>query len=171
LVENLDVGLMIQGDQNQTNNGVIEKYCYDNNPNFCNTYGGLYQWDEVMQYTTILGSQGICPPGWHLPTISEFETLRNTVSWYGPALKAIGQGSGNGAGTNTSRFSALIGGFRVPYGDFFEYMGNDVRFWSSTISTLNGQAGYLGLTSSGVSITIDGNYPIENGFSVRCLKD
>ena len=35
LKENLDVGTMIQGSQNQTNNSMIEKFCYDNNPNNC----------------------------------------------------------------------------------------------------------------------------------------
>jgi hypothetical protein len=31
LKENLDVGEMIQGASNQTNNSIIEKYCYGNN--------------------------------------------------------------------------------------------------------------------------------------------
>ena len=46
-----------------TNNGIIEKYCYDNNPANCAIYGGLYQWNEMMQYTTQQGAQGICPNG------------------------------------------------------------------------------------------------------------
>jgi len=52
LKENLNVGTMINGSQNQTNNSTIEKYCYDNDPANCDEYGGLYQWDEMMQYTT-----------------------------------------------------------------------------------------------------------------------
>jgi hypothetical protein len=49
LKENLDAGIMIQVNQEQTNNGTIEKYCYDNNPNNCAAYGGLYQWAENVQ--------------------------------------------------------------------------------------------------------------------------
>jgi len=41
----------------------------------CNVYGGLYQWDEAMQYSTTVGVQGICPTGWHLPADSEWTTL------------------------------------------------------------------------------------------------
>ncbi len=56
-------------------NGIIEKYCYDDNTSNCDTYGGLYQWEEMMQYVTTPGAQGICPDGWHLPTDEEFKTM------------------------------------------------------------------------------------------------
>ena len=49
LKENLNVGIMINGTQNQTNNSIKEKYCYNNEPDSCTKYGGLYQWDEMMQ--------------------------------------------------------------------------------------------------------------------------
>jgi hypothetical protein len=52
LKENLNIGTRINGSQNQTDNGIIEKYCYDDNESNCDEYGGLYQWDEMMQYTT-----------------------------------------------------------------------------------------------------------------------
>ncbi len=51
---------MIPGANNMTNNGIIEKYCYDNNEANCDIYGGLYQWNEMMQYVTTEGVQGIC---------------------------------------------------------------------------------------------------------------
>lgn len=73
LKENLNVGTMIQGDLNMTDNGIFEKYCYYNESDSCAKYGGLYQWDEMMQYTIQQGTQGICPPGWHLPTDVEWE--------------------------------------------------------------------------------------------------
>ena len=43
LKENLDVGTRINGSLQQTNNSVIEKYCYNDDPNNCTTYGGLYR--------------------------------------------------------------------------------------------------------------------------------
>ncbi len=44
----------------------------------------LYQWEEMMQYTTQQGAQGICPPGWHLPTDEEWKVLEGAVdSQYG----------------------------------------------------------------------------------------
>ena len=75
LRENLNVGIRIDGIQNASDNGVIEKYCYDDNPTNCTTYGGLYQWNEAMQYVSTEGTQGICPPGWHIPRLSEFQNI------------------------------------------------------------------------------------------------
>jgi hypothetical protein len=51
LKENLNVGTMIPGTREMSNNSVIEKYCYNNEQDSCTKYGGLYQWDEMMQYT------------------------------------------------------------------------------------------------------------------------
>ncbi|NUN10837.1 MAG: carboxypeptidase regulatory-like domain-containing protein, partial [Ignavibacteriaceae bacterium] len=110
LKENLNVGTRINGNTNASNNGTIEKYCYDDNEANCNTYGGLYQWNEAMQYSTTPGTRGICPPGWHIPTKAEFDSLEAAVNNDGNALKAIGQGTGSGTGTNTSGFSALLAG-------------------------------------------------------------
>ncbi len=168
LKENLDVGTMIQGSQNQSNNGVIEKYCYDNNPNNCNTYGGLYQWNEVMEYTNTPGTQGICPPGWHIPTFSEFQILSSTVGEDGNALKAFGQGTGSGAGTNTSGFSALLAGYRYDPGGFAS-LGDNTYFWSST--EYNSMTTYiLNLSRDFSNLSLYANYK-QNGWSVRCLKD
>ena len=52
LRENLDVGTMVLGAQTKPTTSTIEKYCYNNNPVNCATYGGLYQWNEAMQYDT-----------------------------------------------------------------------------------------------------------------------
>jgi uncharacterized protein (TIGR02145 family) len=38
-----------------------------NSESYCDIYGGLYQWDEMMQYVTAEKTKGICPTGWHLP--------------------------------------------------------------------------------------------------------
>jgi len=38
--ENLNVGTIIPGQQSPSANGIIEKYCYEDNPANCETYGG-----------------------------------------------------------------------------------------------------------------------------------
>jgi len=84
LKENLNVGTMIPGPQEMSNNSMIEKYCYNNEQDSCTKYGGLYQWGEMMQYTSQQGVQGICPSGWHLPTDEEWKVLEGAVdSKYG----------------------------------------------------------------------------------------
>ncbi len=166
LKENLDIGTMIQGTDTSKDNGVIEKYCYRNDPTNCNTYGGLYQWDEAMQYTTTPGARGICPPSWHIPTLVEFQACSTTVGGNGNALKAIGQGTGGGAGTNTSGFSALLSGHRHGNGGF----SYGAYFWSSTEYGPT-RASYMRLYRYGSGILIDYYAGRERGSSVRCLKD
>jgi uncharacterized protein (TIGR02145 family) len=172
LKENLDVGTTIYPFQNQTDNGTIEKYCYNHDTNNCNTYGGLYQWNEAMQYSTTPGTQGLCPSGWHIPTYSEFQTLKTTVGSDGNALKEIGQGSGAGAGTNTSGFSALLAGFRYIVDYFYYYLGEYAYFWSSTeYEAYTSDAWYISLYHTTSTLYDWVNNDKKYGFSVRCLKD
>ena len=176
LRENLDVGTMIQVTEEMTDNGIIEKYCYDNDPNNCNTYGGLYQWNETMQYSTTPSTQGICPSGWHIPTLAEFQTLASTVNFDGNALKAIGQEFDDGAGTNTSGFSALLAGCR--YYDYYDNgnfhffaLGGVAFFWNSTLLQYHTDITYvfyLECTSKDFDVMSEGTY---EGFSIRCLMD
>ncbi|OGY78181.1 MAG: hypothetical protein A2550_06120 [Candidatus Jacksonbacteria bacterium RIFOXYD2_FULL_43_21] len=77
--ENLNIGAKIAGAVDQTNNGIIEKYCYLNKDSYCDEGGGLYQWDEAMAYSTTPGAQGLCPSGWHIPTHDEYTTLERAV--------------------------------------------------------------------------------------------
>ncbi|MBK7377536.1 MAG: T9SS type A sorting domain-containing protein [Ignavibacteriales bacterium] len=167
LRENLDVGTRIDGVAEQTDNGVIEKYCYDDNPANCTNYGALYEWYEAMQYVTNEGAKGICPEGWHLPTYAEFEILKTEVGGDGNALKEIGQGTGGGAGTNSSGFSALLAGFRN-YSGFFHNLGDYADIWSST--EYFGYAYDLILYYNVSNIFLANNHQ-DHAFSVRCMKD
>jgi len=160
LKENLDVGTMIIGNDTsikQTDNKTIEKYCYDNNPANCEIYGGLYQWDEAMKYVNNEGAQGICPNGWHIPTLADFSSfLANEID--GDALKAIGQGTG----TNTSGFSALLAGERTNFSYFLGVLGYSFFYSSTDAYYMNLQEG------SGI---IDLRYTTyDNGFSIRCIQ-
>jgi len=180
LRENLNVGTMIDSSKGQTNNGIIEKYCYNDSFASCATYGGLYQWAEAVQYQNgatnnthaspaLTGNvQGICPSGWHIPTKAEFEILKSSADANSNVLKAIGQGTVFGVGTNTSGFSALLAGFRS-YNGYFMNLSNYTSFWSSTESISN-YAYYMFLFDDGSYINFDDYYK-EDGLSVRCLKD
>lgn len=179
LKENLDIGNMIQVDKNQTNNDTIEKYCYDNKSENCEIYGGLYQWAEAVQYKNNATSttspnppfvghvQGICPEGWHLPSLNEFITLERYVNYHGNELKAIGQGVEYGVGTNTSGFSALLTSSRF-YDGTFTSIG-DPTFWSS--STDYNSTAYVMSIMMGYNTVGDITALKNNGFCVRCLKD
>ena len=174
LKENLDVGVYVPSTEtgsthsDVSDNGITEKYCYENNESNCATYGGLYDWNEAMGYITTARTQGICPTGWHIPTLAEFEALKAAVNNDGNALKEIGQGTGSGAGTNTSGFSALLAGRRSYYG-YFSSLGGTTYFWSSTED--NSSIAYsLYLYGNGSSIHLYNIYK-DYGFSVRCVQD
>jgi uncharacterized protein (TIGR02145 family) len=179
--ENLNVGTRINVSLEQTNNSVIEKYCYNDDIANCTIYGGLYQWAEAVQYkngATNTSSpspafsgniQGICPTDWHIPTNAEYQTLATTVSNNSNALKAVGQGTGSGAGTNTSGFSALLAGYGHWNGYTFYALGLATGIWSSPEGSAT-YASELVLGYSGSNIDSGGD-PKASGFSVRCVKD
>jgi uncharacterized protein (TIGR02145 family) len=183
---------MIDVYQDQTDNSIIEKYCYDNDPDSCTKYGGLYQWNEMMQYTTQQGVQGICPPGWHLPTDEEWKLLEGAVdsqygigdniwdTWGGDRgydagtnLKTTSGWHLNGNGTDLFGFSGLPGGWRDYYWDFYgiDYYG---FWWTSTEDNdTYAWARELYYNNPGVNrINYLKSYGYKNyGFSVRCLQD
>lgn len=180
MAENLNVGTRIDGSQDQTDNSMIEKYCYDDDENNCDIYGGLYQWDEMMQYTTQEGVQGICPDGWHLPSDDEWCTLTthidptvdcDALGWSGTdagyKMKSTSGWFSNGNGSDAYGFAALPGGDRTYYGNFVS-IEKYTYFWSSTENGTN--AWRRDLVYSYYDVARD--YYIQGyGYSVRCLKD
>ena len=174
MAENLNIGTMINGSNDQTDDGTIEKYCYENSTSNCDTYGGLYQWNEMMQYTTTQGVQGICPEGWHLPTDAEWTTLVDFLggsSVAGGKMKEAGYAhwnSPNTGATNESGFTALPGGCRNTFG-YFNYLGSTAYFWSSTEDdTYVAWDRYLFYNSDNV---VRYDNAKHNGYSVRCFQD
>ncbi|MCX6225699.1 MAG: hypothetical protein NTV01_13270, partial [Bacteroidia bacterium] len=79
MAENLNFGIMIRDTQMSGDNGIYEKYCYQNDPTLKGPSGGYYtyyHWDEVIDYDTT-GIRGLCPPGWKLPGRSDWDSLLN----------------------------------------------------------------------------------------------
>ena len=174
MAENLNIGTMLYGSANMTDNGVIEKYCYDNDSANCDEYGGLYQWNEMMQYITDTVTQGICPSGWHLPTDEEYtiliDFLGGSVNNAGGKMKETGTTHWwppNTGATNESEFTSLPGGQRHPWGSFL-HLGTYGTLWSSTqnSSTI---AYSRGMTYTNGNVN-RGTPSMVTGLSVRCLQ-
>lgn len=176
--ENLNVGTRIDMEVEASNNGTVEKYCYSDLVSNCDVFGGLYKWDEAMNYISGHNDQGICPDGWHIPTDVEFRTLMDFVILDGNTLKDTAEGSwGSGypccIGTNTSGFSAKAGGRLMNPAAQGEYFFSD-RYehsfhWSSTESNIT-DAFNLMMWDGSANPFIMGD---SKGWalSVRCLKD
>ena len=75
MAESMKYGLVISSDSLQKNNGIEEAFTYRNDRRNLEEYGGLYSWFEAMQYSESEKSQGICPPGWHIPSFNEWKII------------------------------------------------------------------------------------------------
>lgn len=166
LSENLNVGIMINGDVLSGNNSIIEKYCYKNDLTKCEQQGAYYVWDEAMQYS-IKSTRGICPEGWHVPDLGEFELLTDKVDYNGNALKAEFQGS---YWTSPSGFDALIAGYYYHDGTIGHFADNQMgQFWSATpASDTKAKGMSVFYNQSGINLS---DYNKSHGYNVRCLKD
>ncbi|HNW77193.1 MAG TPA: FISUMP domain-containing protein [Bacteroidales bacterium] len=161
LSQNLNYGNMIGSNKMQLDNCLFEKYCYGDNAAGCLSSGGMYQWDELMQYTGVEGSQGFCPPEWHVPTENDWIVL---FSFYynngfaGSPLKATGY----------SGFDAFLQGARFNNVQF-NFNGFAVMFWSSTPhGPIKAWAHGMNYYNPSVSY-----YPSHrnNALFTRCIKD
>jgi uncharacterized protein (TIGR02145 family) len=172
--ENLNVGIRIDGLQDQTNNSIVEKYCFNDLETNCNLYGGVYLWDEMMQYSANYGVRGICPTGWHLPTDTEWNTLTTFLggdSIAGGKLKETGYANWalpNTGATNEAGFTTLPGGFRASAGLFY-YSAFSGFFWTSVQSDyLNAWMRVINYDSENV---VKADVGKNHGCSVRCIHD
>jgi len=134
--------------------------------------GMLYSWFASAD------SRGICPVGWHLPSLTDFEALTQEVggvSNAGSALKAVYP---TWNGNDDYGFTAIPSGYfnwvTAPYssdpGYFF--IESYAYYWSSESSGSN-SAYYMILWSDQNSASLlpsNGNFA-EDAMSVRCIKD
>jgi uncharacterized protein (TIGR02145 family) len=114
-----------------------------------------------MGYNSTPGSQGLCPPGWHVPTEAEWMILFNFYQGQSRAGKPMQDMFSGG-------FSALLSG--VFYSQhLFRFEDFGTFFWSSTLFDSTKAISH-GLNSYNYSVSF---YPSskENAFAVRCLRD
>lgn len=169
----------------QTNNGIIEKYCYADNESKCDTNGGLYQWAEAMQYkngcsntNTIQPThptQGICPTGWHIPSDSEWHNLEQTLTSPGNSCDA----------NRNDAYDCFPAGARLKVGGSsgFELKITGWRIFDGRINNEGGWGWYLcGTDAGGTAAPTRIFYASSDGISrrneskligaaVRCIKD
>ena len=173
MTRNLDYGTIIPGPYAtaQTDNCLDEKYCSPADAN-CTTLGGFYQWDEIMQYTTTPGSKGVCPPEWHLPTETEWQTLIDNIV---PGITAPDANGLAGAKLKdlsaTMGFHGLLGGldYLDNFWAFTSLPLTGTMFWTSTIYGPD-QAVARGVNLNNPSVS-HYNHSRGNAYPVRCVKD
>jgi uncharacterized protein (TIGR02145 family) len=147
-------------------------------PEYVNTYGVLYTYDEVMS------EQGICPIGWHIPSMPEWNTLIQYLG--GPDLAAVKlkeTGTSHwmniSNATNSSGFTALPSGF-INEDEVMQNrntgitsVGYKTSWWSSEI-----KPSLIESESSNYAMAVHINNfnnklytRISTKFPVRCIKN
>ncbi|GEM_PF-587486 len=131
-------------------------------------YGRLYNWNAVAD------SRGLCPKGWHVPSMPEWESL---VACLGGGTEGGKQllgvirqkaDSSNTTSKNSNSF-AFRGGFRFNTGRFSAAESPACQWWSSTQQDQEVAKSFqLGNSESGIFFTGSDK---KSGLSVRCLRD
>jgi uncharacterized protein (TIGR02145 family) len=145
--------------------------------------------DGALSSNTVpSGVQGICPPGWHIPSDEEWMILEAVVDpdhaidapiwhesgvrsqWTGRNLKSNSGWHLSGNGDDVFGFTALPGGLRSESGEF-KLEQKEAYWWSSTESGNNTDAAYHRNLHYYFSGSNRGAELKNHYFSVRCLKD
>ena len=181
MAENLNVGKMVLGAENQNNDSEIERYCYNNDTTKCDEFGGLYQWAEMMQLPSRCNTEscsdliqenhrGICPEGWRLMKWKDFY-----IAWHAASnnhgIEGVRSSYGFN-GYNSTGLSLTGAGLRTAEGKFSGLYEKIALFRPEEYEDDKNIRAHHSLISAQ-----DDSAPQKNhrelktkGFSVRCVK-
>lgn len=156
--ENLNYGTVISDLTPQTDNCIPERYIRSLTPSSVTAF---YQWEELMNYEPAPGSQGLCPPGWHVPVETEWNDLLTVHMGPGQAGKPLQE-------DNPAGFRAYRSGVNY-LGHTWNFAGFATLFWSSS-SADSHSAISRGMNSANHSVSL---YEASraNAFPIRCVRD
>ena len=173
MAQNLNYGIALVNTPvpPQSDNCLAEKYCSPADVS-CSTNGGLYQWDELMDYAVAPGAKGLCPPEWHIPTEVEWQQLIDNL------VMGITAPDANATVAPEltdpfllNGFNALLGGFKYLDNTWTFHTGSNkaTMYWTSAVSgTDRALARGLNVFTPSISKYTSSR---ANAFSVRCVKD
>ena len=182
MAENLNVGEMIDGSKDQSDDSKIERYCYDNDSANCEEYGGLYQWAEAMQLPSECNTkscaaqidpdgdgfhQGICPKGWHLLTYDEFYIVVHADGNVNPLVEGVRAMSFGGH--NYSGYGLIGAGYN--WNHTFKNLNEGTYWFYPEESLKNADVATYSTNQNKYSSGSSRNEVYKtHGFSVRCVK-
>ncbi len=176
----------------------IQKYCNGNSTSNCDTYGGLYEWSEMMKLPyhcngttyscngatctsadysdcnypdpSATRRQGICPTGWHIPSWSEWSAFENSISSNSGLAKETGTAHWISPNTGATNSSEFTA---LPAGDRLGWIGDGYFSglgYSASFwsSSPTGQFFYLRYNSTTIYHYTSS---LNTGYSVRCILD
>ncbi|MDR3002286.1 MAG: fibrobacter succinogenes major paralogous domain-containing protein [Fibromonadaceae bacterium] len=140
--------------------------CYNNDPDNCDKYGRLYDWEVALN---------VCPQGWRLPDKTDWDALVSFAGGEETAaikLKSVSGWKvrvGGTSGTDEFGFAALPGGYRNKADANALFINEHGRWWSATeYDTVN-------VVRCAMSFSNDVAF-VSNQYktyllSVRCIKE
>jgi len=162
---------------------VYKSLLHPNVTSNLNTYGRLYTWFSAVGAEEGSGTapvaddhgfvQGICPEGWHIPSVMErtaleaipAEDLRATTLWLMPNNN-----------TNSTGFTALPAGKFNSAANRFEGLGTETGWWTvvpcdSTIGNSDALCASSFQTVYYCDTPQMATYNLNDALSVRCVKN
>lgn len=104
-------------------NDKVERHCFDDEDANCDLRGGLYTWQEAMQYAS--EAQGICPWGWRIPSDADWKVLEGSLGMKdvdGTDWRGTDQGDQLKAGAE-SGFDLQYGGYAHEIHGHYDFFG------------------------------------------------
>jgi len=148
------------------------KYCtYDNDAANVDPFGHLYSWAAVTD------PRHLCPAGWHVSTIEDWDTLISFLGGKYDAGNAIMQtgtaywNSPNTSATNQAGFTAVPGGGRNYNSAVFFGKGLQAYWWTISEHPSNPTQAINYYIMADNSILQTTHAAKNFGYSVRCVKD
>lgn len=126
-------------------------------------YGRLYNWETAIGNDTVRTRAlrpDICPAGWALPSVAQYEAL---IPYGSDALRTPGIWLQDNTATNTTGFSAVPAGYYQSSSATSRLLLGDAFFWTSTA----GKVAHIRYLCPVLEIE-DMNE--SNGVSIRCIK-
>ncbi|MDR0516806.1 MAG: hypothetical protein LBH25_07135 [Fibromonadaceae bacterium] len=177
-----------------------DNYDYYESGYFCETYGRLYDWATAMALPPSCNSstcasrvqtkhQGICPPGWHIPSNEDWDRLLRYVDGSSgtssPYSSCIAGYYLKANGMDFYGFSALLGGEIWYDKDWYDENNSVFRsggagefghWWSS--GEYDSEAAYKPYISNyghygcpNNDFVVNNTYMKETHISIRCVED
>jgi uncharacterized protein (TIGR02145 family) len=171
MAANLNYGSYLQDNTVQRDNCVWEKYCQGNDAAACTASGGLYQWDELLDYSgtgpAAERKQGLCPPEWHVPSSSDWQELIDASNGNGLAGWVLTDPN------PLYGFHALLSGiyYQNSIWAFLPPGFSATLFWTSTVSP-NSSARIFSRGMNSFNASVSNYFSLRgNALPVRCVKD
>ena len=176
---------------------ICDNYCKDGD---CSVYGRYYAVGAALDLANLFrdydprvgtvrislpdGSvytkypvRGVCPSGWHLPTLDEWNELYAAMDSSFVAMQAKGFEYWPEA-TDAFGFSAVPAG--IGQGTKFVYVGGAASFWSTFEEWKNDPSGtptnsytycWWMIGNQGAAMDSHSGFMEDNDHSIRCIKD